>query len=261
MQKQHGFSLVELSIVLVILGLLTGGILGGQALIKAAELRAVSSEFSKWQTAVNAFQDKYIALPGDMENATQFWERADTGSTSGDCANPATNTGTGKQTCSGNGNGRLDLEYETYRFWQHLANAGLVNGEFSGVSEGATPIVSEIGENIPASKFGSGGWGVRYFPNSDGMAGFYFKYDFGHFLQIGSEWTGTVAHAPLFTPEEAWNIDTKMDDGQPHKGSVVANPGGPDCVSTGNEEDVTGESNYSLSLSGARCVLHFTKAF
>ena len=70
---QRGFSLVELSIVLVILGLLTGGILAGQSLIRASELRAVSTEFQRYVAAVNTFRDKYFMLPGDMSNATAFW--------------------------------------------------------------------------------------------------------------------------------------------------------------------------------------------
>jgi prepilin-type N-terminal cleavage/methylation domain-containing protein len=57
------FSLVELSIVLVILGLLTGGILTGQNLIRAAELRAVVTEFNRYQTAVRTFEDKYSPFP------------------------------------------------------------------------------------------------------------------------------------------------------------------------------------------------------
>ena len=62
---QPGFSLVELSIVLVILGLLTGGILAGQSLIRAAELRSISTDYSRYIAAVQAFRDKYFALPGD----------------------------------------------------------------------------------------------------------------------------------------------------------------------------------------------------
>mgnify|MGYP001100732306 CR=1 FL=1 len=69
-----GFSLVELSIVLVILGLLVGGILGGKSLIKAAELRSISTEQAQWNTAIKAFRDKYFMLPGDMNNATSFGE-------------------------------------------------------------------------------------------------------------------------------------------------------------------------------------------
>lgn len=61
LSRKRGFSLVELSIVLVILGLLTGGILAGQSLIRAAELRAVSTEYSRYATAVQSFRDKYFA--------------------------------------------------------------------------------------------------------------------------------------------------------------------------------------------------------
>lgn len=65
----RGFSLVELSIVLVILGLLTGGILAGQSLIRAAELRSVTTEYGRWVTAMHSFRDKYMAIPGDMRDA------------------------------------------------------------------------------------------------------------------------------------------------------------------------------------------------
>ena len=70
---RSGFSLVELSIVLVILGLLTGGILAGQNLIRAAELRSVTTQFQNYHAAVMTFRDKYFALPGDMANAEDFW--------------------------------------------------------------------------------------------------------------------------------------------------------------------------------------------
>lgn len=69
----RGFSLVELSIVLVILGLLTGGILSGQSLIRAAELRSVVTDIQQIQTSIYSFRDRYMALPGDMKDATDFW--------------------------------------------------------------------------------------------------------------------------------------------------------------------------------------------
>ena len=95
---KNAFSLVELSIVLVILGLLTGGILGGQSLIRAAELRSVSTEAARYTTAVYSFRDKYMALPGDMPNATAFWGAAP------DCS---AQTASGASTCNGNGDGML----------------------------------------------------------------------------------------------------------------------------------------------------------
>jgi len=68
--KSAGFSLLELSIVLVIIGLIAGGIVAGSSMIRAAELRAVLTELTQYQTATNTFRDKYLGLPGDLRNAT-----------------------------------------------------------------------------------------------------------------------------------------------------------------------------------------------
>ena len=76
MQTSHeaGFTLIELSIVLVIIGLLVGGILSGLDLIRAAELSATISQITKYNTAVNTFRVKYGYLPGDIPDpiASQF---------------------------------------------------------------------------------------------------------------------------------------------------------------------------------------------
>src|SRR4051794_31617755 len=133
---QRGFSLLELSIVLVIIGLITGGIMAGRQMVRAAELRSVMSDLSKYQTTVNTFREKYQGLPGDMKNAESYW-----GTASGGCPDGA---GTGTQTCNGNGNNQVEGitsvadPYETFRFWQHLANAGLVEGQYTGVTGGAS---------------------------------------------------------------------------------------------------------------------------
>jgi hypothetical protein len=157
---------------MVIVGLLTGGVLAGRSLIKAAELRSVSTEFMQYQTAVNVFQEKYNDLPGDMTNATEFWGRADTGAFSGQCADPVNNAGSGTQTCNGNGNGKVGewgtlvhpnnaIYYESYRFWQHLANAGLISGTFTGIHSTTQHAHAIIGENVPASSFPNGGWTIE----------------------------------------------------------------------------------------------------
>ncbi|MFM9890490.1 MAG: type II secretion system protein, partial [Rickettsiales bacterium] len=91
---RYGFSLVELSIVLVILGLLTGGILSGQSLIRAAELRSVSTEYNRYVTAVQTFRDKYFALPGDMTNAQSFW------GSSANCPGTSAQGNTDGKTCN-----------------------------------------------------------------------------------------------------------------------------------------------------------------
>ena len=128
--SRNAFSLVELSIVLVILGLLTGGILGGQSLIRAAELRALTTEYQRYFAAVSTFRDKYFALAGDMTNATSFWGK-DTTST----AQCTSDSGTGGTpgTCNGNGDGWIGTDLrENYRAWQQLSLAGLIEGNYVG---------------------------------------------------------------------------------------------------------------------------------
>src|ERR1700688_3889289 len=68
--SSSGFTLIELSIVLVIIGLIVGGILVGQDLIKAAEVRAQISQIEKYNQAVNTFRAKFNAIPGDMAVST-----------------------------------------------------------------------------------------------------------------------------------------------------------------------------------------------
>jgi prepilin-type N-terminal cleavage/methylation domain-containing protein len=136
-QSSHGFSLVELSIVLVILGLLVGGILSGKSLIRASELRTVYTQAHGFATAASAFRDKYFYIPGDMPNATQFWGSAGGTGSDAPCFNTVSTTAA---TCNGNGNGAIDdvaaAKYESYRAWQQMANASLIQGSYSGTLNG-----------------------------------------------------------------------------------------------------------------------------
>lgn len=237
---KHGFSLVELSIVLVILGLLTGGILTGQSLIRAAELRSVITEFKIYQTAVLSFRDKYFALPGDMKNATDFWGAAHSSpSTCGTTASSDTHT------CNGDGDGDGVIEdigssstgsHELYRAWQHLSNAGLIEGRYSGVKgPGAVTWDAVIGENIPASKLGNAGWAIHQAMSVTGHAHFFDK-NYGTRLQFGADITNGTVNAPVLTPKELWNFDTKIDDGLPGKGDVMTLKStstlNPNCATT-----------------------------
>src|SRR3954468_8091893 len=70
---RNGFTLIELSIVLVIIGLVVGGVLVGRDLMRAAELRAVVSDFDRFQTALYTFQSKYNCLAGDCAYTTRFF--------------------------------------------------------------------------------------------------------------------------------------------------------------------------------------------
>jgi len=257
---RQGFSLVELSIVLVILGLLVGGVLTGQSLIRAAELRSVSTEFSKYQAAVNTFRDKYFQLPGDMNNATSFWGEAH--------ATPATcktTQGTGTQTCNGDGNGRISTNatnyantaYEMYRFWQHLANAGLIEGNYTGVV-GAGHATDHLigGVNAPRAKIDNASWSV--FTEELGVNPDWFL-KVGHIMGIGGDVTNNWNYRAIFTNEEAWNIDTKMDDGKPGMGKVFTYSNS--FLNTCATSDTASVAEYQLTSTATGCALLFHQPF
>lgn len=217
---QRGFSLVELSIVLVILGLLTGGILAGQSLIRASELRAATMEFQRYRSSIMSFRDKYMALPGDMTNATSFWGAAH--------ATPATcyTTSTGDaRTCNGNGDGRIvenvaGTGNESFRAWQQLANAGLVEGSYTGISATGGSMLTSPGVNIPRSRMTNSGWHLAYYSTAASGDTYFFEGFGGNHMLLGAQTTWGGPEAPAMKPEEAWGIDSKLDDGLPGRGSV-----------------------------------------
>lgn len=262
----RGFSLVELSIVLVILGLLTGGILAGQSLIRAAELRAVSTEYNRWVTATQTFRDKYFSLPGDMRNATSFWG-AQSGATN--CVNNAGTTAVSTGTCDGDGNGWLSnataasATAETFQYWRQLAAAGLVEGSYTGLA-GPTSCCSGLyihavqNTNVPNAKLSSGGWsagGASTYSagNAAQFAGNIGNYFFlGGFVNGGPSWTAIVK------PEEIWNVDTKMDDGMPATGKVWAYNWST-CTNASSQTNST--ATYTLTTTSNACTFMFPQAF
>ncbi len=120
--RMRGFTLVEIAIVLVIVGLMLAGVFKGQALIDSARVRSMASEVSGIRTAWYSFQERYRALPGDFQSAgTQIDSSA----------------------VSGNGNGKLDGNIERAGVWQQLSLAGFINGNFNG-AQGAVGSASDV---------------------------------------------------------------------------------------------------------------------
>lgn len=112
-----GFTLIELAIVLVIIGLLLGGVLKGQELIESARVRNIISQLDSIKAACYAFQDKYRALPGDYPGALAHANLAD-------IANPQV---------GGNGDGVIrdtPQARESLLAWVHLAHANLISGNY-----------------------------------------------------------------------------------------------------------------------------------
>lgn len=214
----NAFTLIELSIVLVIIGLIVGGVLVGRDLIASSQIRAQVTQIEKIQTSMNTFRVKFSCIPGDCNTATT-WLGA---------TGPA-----GEAINNGNGNGNIDyssyssVTHEGLNVFQQLSAARLVDGVF----QANTPLnVAMIPNIFPRDKIGRGGvvmWTVD---------------------QPGSEtwiWTDNNWDASL-TPNELFAIDKKIDDGRPASGKVNGND--PYFGPSGKTgcRDVTG-TEYNIS--------------
>ncbi len=118
-RHQSGFTLIEIAIVLVIIGLLLGGILKGQELITQGRIRNVSNDLQSMTAAINLYQGRYLALPGDDAGAAARWT----------IAAPVPSSGAvGDGVIAGAYNTAVATD-ESRQFWLHLRRAGLVGGD------------------------------------------------------------------------------------------------------------------------------------
>ncbi|MFZ4541987.1 MAG: type II secretion system protein [Rickettsiales bacterium] len=251
-KRNSAFSLVELSIVLVILGLLVGGILSGQALIRAAELRSIATDYSRYISASHTFRDKYFSPPGDMANATAFW------GTKANCG-AASPGATG--TCNGNSDGFVNMAAaagqtgESFMAWQHLTNAGLIEGQYTGVAGPGATTDADYGTNAPRSKLSNGGWQLGARTSYITGSGVNFDGFWRTWLLISAD--NNLGGDPLFSPEEAWNIDTKIDDGKPGRGKAITRYS--NCTNAANGADL--DAAYLFAVPTKVCDLRFIEVF
>jgi prepilin-type N-terminal cleavage/methylation domain-containing protein len=186
--QQSGFTLVEIAIVLVIIGLLLGGILKGQELINSAKVKTLANDFRVIPTYIYAYQDRYKALPGDHATAATQVSGA---------ANATTPAGTqGNGVINGNWNTTTQTD-ESYLFWQHVRLANLASGP-TAVGDASYVPKNAMGGDLGISSATGAQLQVA------GMSGTY---------QVCSR--GILGR---FVKQ----LDTQMDDGQPCTGSMRA---------------------------------------
>lgn len=240
--KNRGFSLVELSIVLVVIGLLVGGITAGVSIVRGSKLKSVITDVENFKTGLLNFRSQYDAIPGDMLNAHDYWDDG----ADGVC-------GTASD-CNGNGNRRIDWssgssgnERETYRSWQHLSLAGLVAGNFTGIGYAGSGNRADIGINIPASKVAGGGFNLYYHT--------WFSIS-GNAIQFGAARGNTAATNSIINPKDAANIDKKIDDGSLESGKVLTHRG-VDMSGSGCFQGSAGSRTYILNDPAITCRMLF----
>lgn len=246
MKLDKGFTLVELAIVMIIVGLLIGGVLKGQQLIQNAKVTAVISEIKGYQASMMSFRDAYGANPGDMANATDRVSGCGLGNYCEDGNGNALIGGTGDVGDDGIINvwqlGAVDVTSEPAQFFKHLALANLITGV------DPTSNILAWSDLYPKSAL-RGGYTITYTscagPSCQASPG-------GLVLRLHNSLTdgnieGQLGSAPA-TSLEAGNIDRKLDDGVPFTGWVRT-------VARGNSPTTDHcEVEYSAQIGSKDCV-------
>jgi prepilin-type N-terminal cleavage/methylation domain-containing protein len=239
--REQGFTLIELSIVLVIIGLIVGGILVGQDLIKAAQLRATITQLERYDAAVNTFRTKYNGLPGDLLNCTNFFAAAS-------CDTNTATAGNNKiDDFAGTAAGPILLSGEVAAFFRHLYLASEIGDPITDTTSISAEAATVFGSAFPAAKNGSGNYIIAYTGGSaltyPGMAGV-------NLYRITGIASVSAAAVPTFvnalSPLEAFNIDSKKDDGLMNSGIVQ----GTDMVAGANF-NVAADAATAFGSSGA----------
>jgi prepilin-type N-terminal cleavage/methylation domain-containing protein len=212
---ERGFTLVELAIVLVIIGLLIGGVLQGRQLIENARVSRAASDLSGIDGSVAIFYDSYGAYPGDMLTAQTRLP----GCTAALCANGNGDDvlGTVAAPIAIDGTG-VNAD-EAMNFWRHLFRADLIGG----VDGSAT---ATFGTTMPRAEIGRGGMVAGY--HAGGALGVGANSPAGQYLAIAGapDGVGTAA----LTPHQAAKLDRKADDGSPETGRVIGNATAAACT-------------------------------
>jgi len=202
--SQKGFTLVELSIVLVIIGLIIGGILKGQELIGNAEIKNVIAQSQGYQSSVVAFRDKYGALPGDLVGPENFIPNC----TAAPCKPGSGTQGDGLvgATAGANYDANVSASAENVAFWQQLAAARFI-GDID--TDGTSAAI--FGGRFPSATTG-GGFHVLYQATTG-----------RHSLRLSALPTTVAGTAGALRPDQALQVDRVIDDGRPGTGSVFTN--------------------------------------
>ncbi len=225
--NERGFTLVEMAVVLVIIGVVIAALLTGQEFMVSARLKATIASISEVRSASQTFRDKYGALPGDYVQAQ---------ARVGDPAGATWAACNGAVDCDGDGVIDGDgITSETLLFWNHLAAANML----SGVSPLGAAV---IGDGLLASPVG-GGLTIRNELVINKTA---------HWIRLGS---AAADPTGVLDSEQALIIDQKADDGRPGTGSIrtITNP----CTDVVGIAEIDATTAYVTDPAITGCLVKF----
>ena len=250
MRGQAGFTLVEMAVVILVIGVLVGGVLSAMSFYGQSRRTASYVKIQNFARATDEFIAQYGALPGDMNNAQTRLIGCDN-APANSCRN-------------GNGNaviGRADQDFffgaapgageedETTLFWYHLQAAGLI---------------SEI--NLDAPMVAGSDWGTSH-PAAPWRGGYQARSMGGQFTGVGGQriyglfirWQAdpyvNAAASPILTPSQALALDEKFDDGGPLTGNIQAR--GANTAINANDGCRANAATYANESGEARCFMLF----
>lgn len=207
LENEKGFTLVEIAIVMVVIGLIIGGLLLGQNVLFNAKLKGTYAKTEIFETALAEFTTKYSALPGDMGDALARLPACP------GCANGNGDGVTGDPTQPiFTAAGPAD---ETTQFWYHLTAADMINDVQIGAAPGAG---DTWGQSLPIAD-ADGGYQVRsmggqFADDGEPVMGIFVRWQRTPFI------AANAANGLVVSPAHAFEIDSKFDDGIPLRGRV-----------------------------------------
>lgn len=254
--RNDGFTLVELSIVLVIIGLLIGGILVAQSLVDSTKIQKFIREIEQFDAAVYQFQSRYNSLPGDSRPFGGDGNQIIT-----DSAFSSSLTGASLTNA---------FSGEIGRFWHNLGLIGLKNPDGNGYADASVgtnnPLVTSGDlQNVPVVSIGESETVAVVFTDRNTTQGELTTGEFNsHFYQIfgaGSNMGTSSGTEFSISQEDALSFDLKTDDGHGATGDVLAQGiGGVGELGGRIGSDFCRNDNYGLATGTKLCALNIKLA-